>query len=203
MKFRTPLSLVQSSLLSLTLLITALPVNSQIATDETPLDKAPLDEAPQDSAAATVYYRWIGQQGGVRFTDFEPEGVPSVRVEPETERASEDASLPMLERARGPVESAIPAGSDNQVVAITHIGPCADARRLLALLHTNLPTYRNASGSYTRSYPVSTSNGSAAALSGEQRSAAISVARSSVLQNCSDPAAFAEEQRLFGEGEAR
>jgi len=203
MKFRASPRLVLSSLLSLTLLITAQPLTSQIAMDEAPVDATPVDATPQDSATTTVYYRWIDQQGGVRFTDFEPDGVPSVRVEPETERAAEIANLPILERARDPVEPAIPAGSDGQVVAITHIGPCADARQLLALLHTDLPIYRNASGSYTRSDPPSASGGVAVALSAEQRSAAISVARSGVLQSCSDPAAFAEEQRLFGQGEAR
>ena len=143
----------------------------------------------------SVYYRWIDSEGQVHYTDFEPVGVPSQRIPLHPETDVEDA--PPLARAEEEWPPDPFHDQDLQILPIEHIGPCADARRQLAVLHAPLPVYRDESGSYRPAWRGDDYRGQRTYLDAEARTAAIRSARAAVLAHCSDPEAFKREVEAF------
>ena len=144
---------------------------------------------------ATAYYRWIDSNGTIQYTDFEPVGVPSERISLEPE--ADDA--PMLSSATQDEPSDPFNDQDQQILPIEHIGPCADARRQLAILDAALPVYTDESGTHRNAWRGDTYKGDRRYLDAEARTEAIKVARDEVLAQCSDPEAFAREEAAFQE----
>ena len=155
--------------------------------------QAAAEEAPVGPAKA--YYRWIDRDGHIQYTDFEPVGVPSELVPLTPEDTVDDA--PMLSGAGDDWQPDPFHDQDQQILPIEHIGPCADARRQLAVLHASLPVYRDATGLYRNAWRGDSYRGQRQYLDAETRTAAIGAARGAVLQHCSDPEAFAREADAF------
>jgi hypothetical protein len=157
-------------------------------------------ELTNESAAGTTapvegaYYRWIDASGRVQYSDFEPEGVSSERVELAPEPA--EAGTMILEAAGEGASDAF-RDQDDQILPIEHIGPCADARRHLAILHSSLPVYRTDSGAYRNAWRGDTYQGERRYLDADERMSAITDARAEVLSACSDPEAFEREIEAF------
>ncbi len=147
-------------------------------------------------AEETVYYRWIDQNGRVQYTDFEPAGVPSQRVEMKS-AAETDSETPILQAGEHDRKPDSFHDQDAQILPIEHIGPCANARQQLAVLHTGLPVYLTTGGGYRPAWRGDRYRGERRYLSDEERQSAISSARIGVLESCSDPEAFQEEVRSF------
>ena len=152
-------------------------------------------DAPEGPADA--YYRWIDDEGRIQYTDFEPVGIPSELI-PLTPTEA-DSEAPMLISAEEGPESDPFHDQDQQILPIEHIGPCADARRRLAVLHSALPVYLDESGGYRTAWRGDTYRGDREYLDAEGRTRAIGAARSAVLEHCSDPEAFAREEAAFRE----
>lgn len=148
-----------------------------------------------DPGPATAYYRWIDASGRIQYTDFEPVEVPAERIplNPETDDA------PILSSAGESRTSDPFHDQDQQILPIEHIGPCADARRQLGILHASLPVYVDQSGEYRNAWRGDTYKGQRLYLDAETRTTAISGARQAVLKHCSDPQAFAEEEAAFAD----
>ena len=144
-----------------------------------------------------AYYRWIDADGRIQYTDFEPIGVPSELI-PLTP-ADEDDDAPMLVRADGGKQSDPFHDQDQQILPIEHIGPCAEARRRLTVLHSALPVYRDTSGGYHTAWRGDSYRGTRHYLDADSRTRAIGDARNAVLEHCSDPEAFAREEAAFRE----
>jgi hypothetical protein len=153
------------------------------------------DSATTGENADNAYYRWIDRQGRVQYTDFEPVGIPSQRIEL-TEEDAGDTTL-MLESAEVELRPDSFHDQDDQILPIEHIGPCADARQQLAVLHSELPVYVAASGEFRNAWRGDTYRGERVFLEAEERMAAIAGARTQVLNVCSDPDAFQEEEQAF------
>lgn len=152
----------------------------------------PTEPAP---GPATAYYRWIDGEGHIQYTDFEPVGVPSELV-PLTP-ADDETDAPMLVSAGEDRQPDPFHDQDEQILPIEHIGPCADARRQLAVLHASLPVYRDSSGLYRNAWRGDGYQGQRQYLDADNRTKAIGDARNAVLKHCSDPAAFAREADAF------
>ncbi len=162
------------------------------AAGETPvLSGSEMPEGP-----ARAYYRWIDAGGRIQYTDFEPVGVPSELI-PLTPEEDDDA--PLLVSADGSRESDPFHDQDQQILPIEHIGPCAEARRRLTVLHSALPVYRDGAGGYRTAWRGDSYRGDRDYLDAESRTSAISAARNAVLEHCSDPEAFAREEAAFRE----
>ena len=176
----------------LLLLVLLLPGFSGPAATAAELTNASATEA---GVEPNVYYRWIDPQGRVQYTDFEPIGVPSQQVEL---NLAEEVEGPMLERAGVSQPDAF-HDQDDQILPIEHIGPCADARRQLTVLHSELPVYRSEQGDYRMAWRGDEYRGERRYLEAEERMAAIQVARNAILSACSDPDAFRDEEAAFRE----
>lgn len=144
---------------------------------------------------ATAYYRWIDGSGRIQYTDFEPVGVPAQRISLEPE--ADDS--PMLSGAGQDRPSDPFHDQDQQILPIEHIGPCADARRQLSILHAALPVYADASGEYRNAWRGDNYDGERHYLDADARTDAITTVRRTVLEHCSDPEAFAREEAAFQE----
>lgn len=160
---------------------------------------AALSETDAPLTEANAYYRWIDRQGRVQYTDFEPVGIPSQLVELDPDAAAAVASAPVLQGADHEWQPDPFHDQDQQILPIEHIGPCADARQQLAVLYTDLPVYRGENGAYRSAWRGDSYRGSRTYLEDEEREQAISKARSTVLNNCSDPKAFENEVNAFKE----
>ncbi len=186
---RTALTAAGTLMLALTLAIHA---------EEVPLlDNA---AAPADAGAAGAgnsgsYWRWIDAAGRIQYTDFEPVGVPAQEVPLTPPEDSSDA--PALSSAQEDWQPDPFHDQDQQILPIEHIGPCADARQQLAVLHTALPVYRDVEGDYRAAWRGDDYRGDRVYLEAESRTAAISAAQAQVLAHCSDPAAFEAEVDAF------
>ena len=155
-----------------------------------------IDPVDPDEGPATAYYRWIDGSGRIQYTDFEPVGVPSELI-PLTPEVDEDAPMLSVSNVEAPPDPF--HDQDQQVVPIEHIGPCADARRQLGILHAALPVYQDASGEYRSAWRGDSYKGDRAYLDADARTAAIARTRGTVLEHCSDPEAFAREEAAFDE----
>ena len=153
------------------------------------------DMLPGDEGPATAYYRWIDGNGRIQYTDFEPVGVPAERIPLDLQ--ADDA--PVLSSAVQDQPSDPFYDQDQQILPIEHIGPCADARRQLSILHAALPVYTNESGEYRNAWRGDTYKGNRVYLDAETRTAAITAVRRTVLDHCSDPEAFSREEAAFKE----
>lgn len=153
------------------------------------------DALADDEGPATAYYRWIDANGRVQYTDFEPIGVPAERIPLDLQ----DEDAPVLSSAAHDQPSDPFHDQDQQLLPIEHIGPCADARRRLSILHAALPVYISESGEYRNAWRGDTYKGKRVYLDAEARTEAIAAARNAVLEQCSDPEAFAREQAAFKE----
>ena len=161
------------------------------------------EEAPvlDNALAATAgeqsgsYWRWIDAEGRIQYTDFEPVGVPAEEVPLTPEDDSADS--PVLSSAREEWQPDPFHDQDQQILPIEHIGPCADARQQLAVLHTALPVYRDAAGQYRAAWRGDDYRGDRVYLEAESRTAAIRAAQAGVLEHCSDPATFDAEVDAF------
>jgi hypothetical protein len=149
-----------------------------------------------DEGPATDYYRWIDSNGTIQYTDFEPVGVPAERI-PLGLAAEDDA--PVLSSATQEQPSDPFNDRGQQALPIEHIGPCADARRQLAILYSALPVYTDESGSHRNAWRGDPYKGERLYLDAEARTQAINTARGEVLAQCSDPEAFAREEATFQE----
>ena len=150
------------------------------------------------SAEETVFYRWIDQHGQVQYTDYEPAGVSSQRVEMQAAAgADSDLDAPVLQRGEEVWQPDPFHDQDDQILPIEHIGPCANARQQLTVLHTELPVYEATDGAYRPAWRGDSYRGERQYLSDEERQSAISDAQTGVLKACSDPEAFQEEVRTF------
>lgn len=147
--------------------------------------------APEEN----VYYRWIDERGQVQYTDFEPIGIPAERQVLEPESASGDEAL--LAPAGHEFRPDPFHDQDGQILPIEHVGPCADARRQLAVLYSGLPVYADAAGRFQTAWRGDPYRGERRYLADEERDVAIAAARAGVLEHCSDPAAFEAEVRAF------
>ena len=154
--------------IALTLISALLTVQLWAAEPADPPELSASGSAGADNEGpATAYYRWIDSNGTIQYTDFEPVGVSAERIPLDLE--ADDA--PMLSSATEDQPADTFTDQDQQILPIEHIGPCADARRQLAILHSAQPA----------------------------RTDAIKVARDQVLAQCSDPEAFAREEAAFQE----
>ncbi len=148
-----------------------------------------------DPGPATAYYRWIDASGRIQYTDFEPVGLPAERIP----LVLEEDDAPMLSSADESRSSDPFHDQDQQILPIEHIGPCADARQQLAILHASLPVYLDQSGAYRNAWRGDTYKGQRDYLDAEARTTAMAGARQAVLKHCSDPRAFAEEEAAFAD----
>jgi hypothetical protein len=165
-----------------------------------PLAPAALSAEPAAQAPAAeenVYYRWIDDQGTVQYTDFEPVGVPSQRVD--LDPVEDPDEINVLRAAESEWAPDAFHDQDDQILPIEHIGPCADARRQLAVLHAELPVYRDAEGAFRNAWRGDLYRGERRYLEPEERAAAITATRRQVLDACSDPRAFSREVETFRE----
>jgi len=153
-------------------------------------------DARQEVPVENVYYRWIDSDGRVQYTDFEPIGVSSQRVELKPEEEAVQNQM-MLRSADNDRQSDSFHDQDDQILPIEHIGPCANARQQLTVLHSELPVYVSEQGNYRTAWRGDAYRGERVFLVEEERQAAIDTARAAVLGNCSDPAAFEEEVDAF------
>jgi hypothetical protein len=158
-----------------------------------PTDPPVLTNPEPAEGPAQAYYRWIDSGGRIQYTDFEPIGVPSELI-PLT---PPDDDAPVLTGADVGRESDPFHDQDQQILPIEHIGPCAEARRQLAILHAALPVYLDEGGAYRTAWRGDSYRGSREYLDAENRTRAIKAARNAVLENCSDPEAFAREEAAF------
>ena len=158
------------------------------------LGSAQAAETATAAAEATALYRWIDSDGQVQYTDFEPDGVPSQRIETALENG--DSEAPVLEVGEQWQPDAF-HDQDGQILPIEHIGPCADARQQLAVLHTGLPIYSSADDGYRAAWRGDRYRGERDYLSDEERQTAMVAARNAVLEACSDADAFAAEVQAF------
>lgn len=177
------------------LLAAAAPSTTAATGDPSVLTGSEAAQPPEGPARA--YYRWIDAAGRIQYTDFEPIGVPSELIPLTPPEADDDA--PMLISADGGRPSDPFHDQDQQILPIEHIGPCAEARRRLTVLHSALPVYQDTSGGYHTAWRGDSYRGSRNYLDAESRTRAISAARNAVLEHCSDPEAFAREEAAFRE----
>ncbi len=156
-------------------------------------DASASDTPYAEEGPATAYYRWIDGSGRIQYTDFEPVGVPAeyIPLNPQADDA------PVLSSATHDQSSDPFHDQDQQILPIEHIGPCADARRQLSILHTALPVYAGESGAYRSAWRGDTYKGERVYLDAEARTRAIATVRNRVLEHCSDPDAFAREEAAF------
>lgn len=147
------------------------------------------------TATDGYYYRWIDAQGHVQYTDFEPVGLPAERVPLAPPEA--DVDTPMLARPGDDWQPDPFHDQDEQILPIAHIGPCADARQQLAVLHAALPVYEDEAGEYRAAWRGDAYRGPRAYLDAETRTEAIGLARAAVRNACSDPQAFEQEVRAY------
>lgn len=166
-----------------------------LLTGQTGAAELSVESQPAAEGPATAYYRWIDGGGRIQYTDFEPVGVPSERIplDPETDDS------PMLTSAGTSRPSDPFHDQDQQVVPIEHIGPCADARRQLGILHAALPVYMDETGNYRNAWRGDEYKGVRSYLDAEARTEAMAGVRNTVLEHCSDPEAFAREEAAFKE----
>ncbi|MEM8767947.1 MAG: hypothetical protein AAGE43_10910 [Pseudomonadota bacterium] len=167
------------------------------AAEATVLDNAAA-AAQSDAGGAEnsgSYWRWIDAGGRIQYTDFEPVGVPAQEV-PLTP-PEEDGDTPALSSAQDEWQPDPFHDQDQQILPIEHIGPCADARQQLAVLHTALPVYRDAAGDFRAAWRGDNYRGERFYLEAESRTTAIGAAQAQVLEHCSDPAAFEAEVDAF------
>ena len=137
------------------------------AVAETPSIDASAETAAQaPEGPATAYYRWIDDEGRVQYTDFEPVGIPSQLIP--LAAASED-DAPAISRADGDRPPDPFHDQDQQILPIEHIGPCADARARLAVLHADVPVYRTETGQYRAAWRGDTYRGERTWLDAEER----------------------------------
>lgn len=146
---------------------------------------------------ARAYYRWIDSGGRIQYTDFEPVGVPSELIPLTPADADDDAPLLISAEGSDARVSDPFHDQDAQILPIEHIGPCAEARRTLTVLHSSLPVYRDQSGGYHTAWRGDRYRGSRDYLDAGGRTDAIGAARGDVLTHCSDPEAFAREEAAF------
>ena len=183
--------------------LTGAPTDALAETLDVPVLEAPVQGASGSEAQETepgIYYRWIDQHGHVQYTDFEPLGTPSQRVELAAPDAdSTDTPLRSASNVRPTDFSDSDSfhDQDQQILPIEHIGPCADARQQLAVLYTELPVYRDAGGELRTAWRGDSYRGRRAYLEAEQRQAAIAATRTQLLAVCSDPKAFESEVDAF------
>ena len=183
---------IRFAVLAAALLLGSLLANLALA-EEAPELTATGDAA--DEGPATAYYRWIDASGRIQYTDFEPVGLPAERIP--LEPAADDA--PILSSAGESRASDPFHDQDQQILPIEHIGPCADARRQLGILHASLPVYVDQSGEYRNAWRGDTYTGQRLYLNADSRTTALAGARQAVLEHCSDPEAFAEEEAAFAD----
>jgi hypothetical protein len=184
----------------LTLIIALLLICSTLASPTIAATDAPelsAEAATASEGPATAYYRWIDGDGRIQYTDFEPVGVPAERIALDLE--ADDADAPVLSNAAQDRPSDPFHDQDQQILPIEHIGPCADARRQLAILHATLPVYIDESGEHRNAWRGDTYRGGRHYLDAEARTAAVAAVRGTVLEHCSDPDAFAREEAAFKE----
>ncbi len=186
-------------------LVAALLVGGSLASHTSVAAEVPELSAPELSAEAlsasegpaTAYYRWIDAAGRIQYTDFEPVGVPSERIPLDLQTEADDApvlSSAAQDRTPDPFHD-----QDQQILPIEHIGPCADARRQLGILHASLPVYADESGEYRNAWRGDDYKGERRYLDAEARTEAVAAVRNDVLEHCSDPEAFAREEAAFKE----
>jgi len=156
------------------------------------LTEEPGTASPEGPADA--YYRWIDDAGRVQYTDFEPVGIPAQRI-PLTPPPEEDA--PVISSAGQDRQPDPFHDQDAQILPMEHIGPCADARAQLTVLYAAVPVYRDDHGQYRAAWRGDDYRGERTWLDADERTAAITRARNSVLTHCSDPAAFEREVEAF------
>ena len=138
MTARAQSPLLMAALLSALLAALLLAWSPGVSAQSAELNGDMIDPVDPDEGPATAYYRWIDGSGRIQYTDFEPVGVPSELI-PLTPEVDEDA--PMLSVSTAETPSDPFNDQDQQVVPIEHIGPCADARRQLGILHAALPDH--------------------------------------------------------------
>jgi len=185
-----PIAATIASLLISTMVFSSPP--TMAAEETTELTNPAAMEGP-----ARAYYRWIDESGRIQYTDFEPIGVPAELI-PLTP-PEDEADAPPLVRADGSTTSDPFHDQDQQILPIEHVGPCADARRQLTVLHAALPVYLDERGLYRNAWRGDSYRGDRNYLDAESRNRAISDARTAVLTHCSDPDAFAREEEAFRE----
>lgn len=157
----------------------------------------PLSENPErdePAGPAEAYFRWIDGDGRVQYTDFEPAGIPSQRI-PLSSPATDDAPAISRSTEDRPVDAF--HDQDAQILPIEHIGPCADARRQLTVLYSDMPVYLDDRGQYQAAWRGDSYRGQRNWLGADDRTAAITAAREAVLAQCSDPDAFEKEVKAF------
>lgn len=155
----------------------------------------PTQPTAAEAGPAQAYYRWLDREGHIQYTDFEPVGVPSELIPLSPEPSAEDA--PMLSSAGEEWQPDPFNDQDQQILPIEHIGPCADARRRLSVLHAAMPVYQDREGAYRNAWRGDSYRGERRYLDAEDRTRAIVQARAAVLDQCSDPDAFAREVDAF------
>jgi len=142
------------------------------------------------TAQCAEVYRWVDGRGGVYYSDAEPIDVDADRVviDEESEQGTMMISATTEEVVPRPVPEQPPL-----IVALTtdDLGPCALARQQLTLLHADVEVFLAEDGLW-RGGPGST-DAPRSWLADASRPNAIRVARSRVLQNCSNPQSVADE----------
>jgi hypothetical protein len=177
-----------------TLAVAAIALAVSLSAEAAEPSDPPVLANPQPAEGpAQAYYRWIDSGGRIQYTDFEPIGVPSELI-PLTPPDDDAPVLSGAEVGRAPDPF---HDQDQQILPIEHIGPCAEARRQLAILHAALPVYLDEGGAYRTAWRGDSYRGSREYLDAESRTRAIAGARNAVLENCSDPEAFAREEAAF------
>ncbi|HEY5646940.1 MAG TPA: DUF4124 domain-containing protein [Pseudomonadales bacterium] len=157
----------------------------------------PLGEYPErvePAGPVAAYFRWIDGDGRVQYTDFEPAGIPSQRI-PLAPPPADDAPAISRSAEDRPVDTF--HHQDAQILPIEHIGPCADARRQLTVLYSDMPVYLDDRRQYRTAWRGDSYRGQRSWLGADDRTAAIARARDAVLAQCSDPDAFEKEVQAF------
>lgn len=185
----------QSKLLTAFVAVVLLGVAAS-ASAQTTLENADATAADADATAAEVnaYYRWIDQHGRIQYTDFEPVGIPFERIELQPADAAPGTSM-LISAEEDPADPFLDQAE--QILPIEHIGPCANARQQLTVLHSKLPVYEASGGLFRTAWRGDSYRGERRYLEAEERQAAIVSAQSAVLKHCSDPAAFDAEVDAF------
>lgn len=193
---KTAVSLSRAAILatfSLTSALICLTANGAETAQPPLLDNpAPVSEPVMPAQA---YYRWLDGNGHIQYTDFEPVGVPSELIPLSPDPSAADA--PILSSAGEDWQPDPFNDQDQQILPIEHIGPCADARRRLSVLHAAMPVYQDRDGAYRNAWRGDSYRGERHYLDAEARTRAIVDARAAVLEQCSDPDAFAREVEAF------
>jgi len=147
------------------------------------------------TAFAEEVYRWVDRTGGVYYSDAEPLDVESARVDIS---APAEGPIAVIERAgplpqTAPREIARPVPVAAAQPSATGLGPCAQARQQLTLLHADVPVFLGGDG---RWHPAGEGYDAPRSwLADATRPNAIRAARDAVLEACSDPDAVAAEMQ--------